>query len=336
MTAPRAVSLAWVMTVLWLAMAFVMFAAPQWSHAQSPEPVRRLGYLGTGSPDSGFHAQFVQGLRELGWAVGRNIEIEYRFAEGRYDRLPEFAAELVRLNVEIIVAQPTAAALAARNATRTIPIVMLNTGDPVGLGLVASLGRPAGNVTGTAYTVGSETFGKGLELLKEAVPKLGRVAVLSNPANPGQPLAIDNLRKAAAPLGLRLLLFEARSPEEFAEVFERMAGDRAEALLVVAESLYLLHRTRLVALAAKHRMPVMYGTRENVEAGGLMSYGPSLAHASRRGAVFVDRILKGAKPADLPVEQPTQFELVVNLKTARELGLTLAPSLLLRTSAVVE
>jgi len=320
-----------------LAMAFFVLAVvPQTADAQASEKVRRIGYLGTGSPTSGFHEQFLQGLGELGWVEGKNIAIEYRFADGRYERLPELAAQLVRLNVDIIVAQPTASAMAARNATRTIPIVMINVGDPVGLGLVASLARPAGNVTGTAFTVGSETFGKTLELLKEAVPNARRVAVLSNPANPAQALAIRDLNSAAGSMGLRLFLLEARGPDEFGGVFAKIAKERIEALVVVAESLFVLHRTLLADLALKHQVPTVYGIRENVAAGGLMSYGPNLSYASRRGATFVDKILKGAKPADLPVEQPTKFELVINLKTAKALGLTMPPSLLLRSDQVIE
>ena len=318
-----------------LAAAFSL-AAPLTADAQSAGNVRRIGYLGTGSPASGFHEQFLQGLRELGWVVGQNIDVEYRFADGRYERLPQLAAELVRLKVDVIVAQPTASAMAAKNATRTIPIVMINAGDPVGIGLVASLARPAGNVTGTAYTVGSETFRKGLELLKEAVPKVRRVAVLSNPANPAQALAITELKDAAQSLGFRLLLLEARGPDEFGDVFAKISKERADALLVVAESLFVLHRTQLADLALKYQVPTMHGIRENVAAGGLISYGPNLSHQSRRAAIFVDKILKGVKPAELPVEQPTKFELVINARTAKALGLTMPPSLLLRSDEVIE
>jgi putative ABC transport system substrate-binding protein len=212
---------------------------------------------------------------------------------------------------------------------------MINVGDPVGIGLVVSLARPAGNVTGTAFGVGLETFGKALELLKEAVPKTRYVAVLSNPGNPAQALAIRDLKVAAQSLGLRLLLLEARGPDEFGRAFAEIAKEPVDALFVVAESLFLLHRTALADLALKYRLPTMYGVRENVDAGGLMSYGPSLAHNSRRAAAFVDKILKGAKPADLPVEQPTKFELVVNLKTARALGLNISPSLLQRADELI-
>jgi putative ABC transport system substrate-binding protein len=317
-------------------LALGMAAAPIAAEAQPAGKVYRIGYLGSGSSTSGFHDAFRQGLRELGWVEGQNIVIDYRFADGRFDQLPELAADLVRLKVDIIVAQPTPAALAARNATRSIPIVIINVGDPVGLGLVASLARPAGNVTGTAFDVGLETFGKALELLKEAIPKANHVAVLSNPANPAQALAISYLKVAAQSLGLRLLLREARGPDEFGRVFAEIAKERVDALLVVAESLFQLHRTPLADLALKHRLPTMYGIRENVLAGGLMSYGPSLSQNSRRAATFVDKILKGAKPADLPVEQPTKFELVINLKTAKDLGLTIPQSVLARADELIQ
>ena len=319
-----------------VAAGVVLLAAPIATEAQPAAKVFRIGYLGSGSSASGFHEAFGQGLRELGWIEGQNIVIDYRFANGRFDRLPELAADLVRLKVDIIVAQPTPAALAARNATRSIPIVIINVGDPVGLGLVASLARPAGNVTGTAFDVGLETFGKALELLKEAIPKASHVAVLSNPANPAQALAISYVKVAAQSLGLRLLLREARGPDEFGRVFAEIAKERVDALLIVAESLFLLHRTPLADLAVKYRLPTMYGFREHVLAGGLMSYGPSLPHNSRRAATFVDKILKGAKPADLPVEQPTKFELVINLKTAKDLGLTIPVSLLARADEVIQ
>jgi len=336
MKVPVAIALARSVIALGLAVALSIIAAPGVASAQSAGTVRRIGYLSSGSPASGFHEQFQQGLRDLGWVVGQNIDIEYRFADGRYERLPALAAELVRLNVDIIVAQPTTPAMAAKNATRTIPIVMINVGDPVALGLVASLARPAGNVTGTAFAVGLETIGKGLELLKEAVPGLRRVAVLSNPANPNQPLAVRDLKGVGQQLGLRLLLLEARAPDDFGNIFAEIGKERADAILVVAESLFILHRTQLANLALKYRLPSMFGVRENVTAGGLISYGPSLSNASRRAATFVDKILKGAKPADLPVEQPTKFELVINLKTAKALGLTIPPSLLLRADQIIE
>jgi putative ABC transport system substrate-binding protein len=292
--------------------------------------------LKTQGPHFGVDA-FRQGLRELGWAEGRNIVIDYRFAEGRLDRLPDLAAELVRLKVDIIVAQATPGAAAAKNATETIPIVMVPVGDPVGLGLIASLARPGGNVTGVSYSVGGlEIAGKQLELLKETLPKVRRVAVLSNPANPAHALVIRELNVAARSLGVQLQLLEARGPNEFDGAFAAMATERVGALLVVADTMFVLQRTRLADLAARSRLPAAYGWREHVEAGGLMSYGPSLRDLFRRSATFVDRILKGAKPGDLPVEQPTKFELVINLKTAKALGLTIPPSLLSRADHISE
>ena len=315
-------------------------AAPLAAQAQPAGKVPRVGYLSAGSySDSqalGFLDAFRLGLRELGWVEGQNIAIDYRFAEGRFDRLPDLAAELVRLKVDVIVAVPTPAAAAARNATETIPIVMMSGSvDPVGLGFIASLARPGGNVTGLSYGAGTEIFGKGLELLKETVPKVRRVAILSNPASPIQPLIIKEVDVAARSLGVQLQLLEARGPNEFDGAFAAMAKERVGALLVVADSIFILHRTRLADLAARSRLPAAYGTRESVDAGGLMSYGPSVRDLVRRSATFVDKILKGAKPGDLPVEQPTKFDLVINLKTAKALGLTIPPSLLLRADEVI-
>lgn len=318
------------------ALALGLLAASPAVNAQSAGKVYRIGYLGSGFPASGFHEAFVAGLRDLGWVEGQNVVIDYRFAESRLERLPGLAVELLGQKADVIVAQPTPAAVAARNATRSIPIVMINVGDPVGLGLAASLARPAGNVTGVAFDVGLETFAKGLELLKETVPGARRVAVLSNPANPAQRLALANLEAAAPSLGLQLSFIEARNPGEIERAFAQIARDRAQALFVAAEATFILHRARLAELALAHKLPAMFGVRENVDAGGLASYGPSLTHNSRRAATFVDKILRGAKPGELPVEQPTKFELVVNLKTAKALGLTIPQSVLLRADAVIE
>ncbi|HEV2056810.1 MAG TPA: ABC transporter substrate-binding protein [Methylomirabilota bacterium] len=286
---------------------------------------------------SPFLDAFRQGLRELGWVEGQNIVIDYRYAEGRFDRLPDLAAELVRLKVDIIVAQPLPAAAAAKNATETIPIVMISGGaDPVGLGLIATLARPGGNVTGSSYSAGQEIGGKQLELLKKTVPKVRRVAILSNPANPGHPPMVGELNVAARSLGVQLQLLEVRGPNEFDGAFAAMATERAGALLVLSDGMFNLHRTRLADLAARSRLPAAYGVREFVDAGGLMSYGPSLRDLYRRSAAYVDKILKGAKPADLPVEQPTKFELVINLKTAKALGLTIPPSLLQRADELIQ
>ena len=321
---------------LWMAVLLGGIALAQTAGAQSAGKIKRIGYLSSNSRASGFHESFQEGLRELGWIAGQNIEMQYRFADGKTERLPQMAAELVRLRVDLIVAQPTTAALAARNATSTIPIVMVNVGDPVRLGLVDSLAHPGGNLTGVAYGVGLDSIVKALELLKVAVPGVRRVAVLSNPANPNQAHAIEDVAAAAQSLGLRLLLLEARDPDEFDGVFAAIARDGADALFVVVESLFIQHRAQLAERALKQRLVSVYGARENVEAGGLMSYGPRLTQTSRRAASFADRILKGMKPADLPVEQPTKFELVVNLRTARALGLSIPQSLLLRADHVIE
>jgi len=315
-----------------------LLAAPVAADAQSAGKVFRIGYLGSGSSTSNPHlpGAFRQGLRELGWIEGQNIVIEYRFAEGRLDRLPDLAAEVVRLKVDIIAASPTPAALAAKNATGTIPIVFTSVPDPVGLGLVASLARPGGNVTGLTYSVGFNIFGKDLELLKEAVPKVRRVAVLSNPASPSQPLTMSEIRGAARSLGLQLLLLEARGPGDFDGAFAAMAKERVGALFVVTDPAFIPHRARLANLTAKSRLPSIFTQREDAEAGALMSYGPSLSDIYRRAATYVDKILKGAKPADLPVEQPTKFELVINLKTARAIGLALPQSLVQRADEVIQ
>ncbi len=312
--------------------------APLSTDAQQAGKVPRIGYLSASSPSGGprLLEAFRKGLRELGWVEGQNIVIDYRYAEGRFDRLPDLAAELVRLKVDIIVAVPTPAAAAAKNATGTIPIVMVSVGDPVGIGLIASLARPGGNVTGLSYSVDQKIFGKGLELLKETVPKIRHVAILWNPANPAHPLAIREVNVAARSLGLQLQLLEARGPNEFDGAFAAMAKERVGALLVVADSMFILHRTRLADLAARSRLPAMYGVRESAEAGGLMSYGPSSSDLWRRAATYVDKILNGAKPADLPVEQPTKFELVINLKTAKALGLTIPQSMFIRADEVIE
>jgi len=316
----------------------VLLASPRASEAQQAGKVPRIGYLRSTSPSDRppLLDAFRQGLRELGWVEGRNIVIDYRYAEGRFDRLPDLAAELVRLKVDIIVASPTPAAAAAKNATQTIPIVMIAVTDPVGLGLIASLARPGGNVTGLSYSVGPEIIGKQLELLKETVPKVRRVAILSNPANPSQPLSIRELKVAARSLGVQLQLLEAQGPNEFDGAFAAMATERVGALLVMSDSMLNSHRTRLADLAARSRLPAAYGLRENVEAGGLVSYGPSVRDLFRRSATYVDKILKGAKPADLPVERPTKFDLVINLKTVKALGLTIPQSLLGRADEVIQ
>jgi putative ABC transport system substrate-binding protein len=303
--------------------------------------VYRIGYLSIGSGTGAVYTRplegFRQRLRELGWVEGRNIAIEFRYAEGRADRLPGLADELVRLKVDIITAVPTPAALAARNATNTIPIVGMSLTEPVAVGLVASLARPGGNVTGVSYTFGTEIFGKQLELLRDVAPKVRRVAVLASPTGiPAYPQMLDAVRAAARSLGLELQLLEVREPSDFDSAFAAMAKERVGALLVMGHSLFFIHRARLADLAARNRLPSMSTQEQWVDAGGLMSYGPNFVDLYRRGATYVDRILKGAKPGDLPIEQPTNLSLVLNLKTARRLGLTIPPAMLQRADQVIE
>jgi putative ABC transport system substrate-binding protein len=314
-----------------------VLAAPLGAEAQPAGKVSRIGVLAHSSATlyRGYVDALREGLRELGWIEGQNLVIEYRFSDGHRDRLASLAAELVSLKVDVIVATPTPPAVVAKSATATIPIVMVNAGDPVGVGLVASLARPGGNVTGLSFSVGVD-YGKVLELLLEAVPKARRVAILTNPANPVQPLLVRDLKTAGQSLGIPLLFLEAGGADDIERAFVTVAKERVGALLVVGDSVLGLHRTKIATLAAKNRVPAAYGARENVDAGGLMSYGPNVLANFKRAAVFVDKILKGANPADLPVEQPTKFELVVNLKTAKALGLTIPPSLLLRADQVIE
>jgi putative ABC transport system substrate-binding protein len=315
-------------------------AVPLAAEAQQAAKIARIGYL---SPNLAFsphtHEAFRQGLRDLGYVEGRNLAIEYRDAEGKAERLPALAAELVALKVDVIVTGGgTPTALAAKQATRTIPIVFAGVADPVTSGLVTSLARPGGNVTGSSNLT-PELVGKRLEQLTQAVPGVSRVAVLWQPGGLGQRTEKDMLKGAevaALAVGVRLQFVEARGPENFDRAFSDMTRARAGALTVLPSNMFINERTRLVDLAAKHRLPAVYGLREFVDAGGLMSYGPNLADLSRRAATYVDKILKGAKPGDLPVEQPTKFELVINLKTAKTLGLTIPPSLLQRADEVIQ
>ena len=316
-----------------------LLLTPLAADAQQAGKLYRIGFLSgqtaTDPEMSRLLGVFLQGLRDLGYVEGRNIAIEYRWAEGRVERFPDLAVELVRLKVDVIVATTSPAAHAAKDATRTIPIVTVLAGDPVGSGLVASLARPGGNVTGlTSMSV--ELGPKLLQLLREAVPKVSRVAVLSNPGNQFAALQLREVEVAARVLGVQLQLLEARGPEQFDSAFAAMAKERAGALLVLTDPLFFFHRTRIADLAAKSRLPAIYALRAHVEAGGLMAYAPSLDDLLRRAATYVAKILKGANPADLPVEQPTKFELVVNMKTARALGLTIPPSVLLRADHVIE
>jgi putative tryptophan/tyrosine transport system substrate-binding protein len=307
--------------------------------AQQAGKIPRIGYLSPGSASAGLVARdqaFRQGLRELGYVEGKNIVIEYRYAEGKFDRLAGLAAELVRLKVDVIAAALTQASLAAKVATKTIPVVILGVSDPLGSGLIASLARPGANITGTS-SMTSEVVGKSLEILKEAVPKISRVAVLWNPDNAVfQAQMLKEAEFAAGVLGLRLQTFGARGSDELDRAFAAITGASVDALLVLADPILAFHQRRIVDFAEKSRLPAIYGIKEYAAAGGLMHYGPNIDGQFRRAASYVDKILKGAKPADLPVEQPTKFQFVINLKTAKTLGLTFPLPLLGRADEVIE
>jgi putative ABC transport system substrate-binding protein len=315
-----------------------VLAAPLAASAQQPGKVLRIGWLGgpTWETAQPFVRPFLQGLKDLGWVEGQNIIIEWRFGGGRAERLPDLAAELVRLRVDLIVVPSTPTALAAKNATTTIPLVTVGGNDPVGLGLVASLARPGGNITGLTGSLGPEIAGKQFELLKETVPKVSRVSVLWNPATPGNALALREAEVAAGALGVELQPLEARSLGDFDGAFAAMSAKRTGALLVLADVMFVTHQTRLAALGAKSRLPAMYAQREFVDDGGLMSYGARFSDNFRRAATYVDKILKGAKPADLPIERPTRFELIINSKTAKALGLTIPQSVLGRADQIIQ
>ena len=309
--------------ITWIACAT---ACPISALAQERGKIPRIGYLSPASARSGILLRddmFRQGLRDLGYFEGTNIVIEYRFADGQFERLPALAKDLVDINVDVIVASVTQASLAARDATRTIPIVIAGVSDPVGSGLIANLARPGGNITGTASQT-SEVVGKSLEFLKEAIPGIARVSVLWNPANSiFQKQMLKEAETAGAALKVRLNDLGARNADELTSVFTRISQDRPDALLVLADPLLIWHQKRIIDFASKERLPAIYATKEHAVAGGLMTYGPYIEGQFRRAATYVDKILKGAKPADLPVEQPTQFELVINLKTAKELGISI-------------
>ena len=307
--------------------------------AQPARKIPRIGWLNLSAHPAGPHPfleAFREELRYLGYVEGQNLVIEDRHVEGSQERLADLAAELVRLQVDVLVVGGTAATRAAQHATHTIPIVMAGTADPVGQGLVASLARPGGNITGLSLLM-AELPGKGLELLKETVPQSARVAVLGNPADPTYEARLHNLRMAAQALGLHLHILEVRRADELDTAFAAMTREGADALLVLPDvALMDPLRGRITALAAQSRLPAMYGWRAYAEAGGLIAYGPSLQEMWRRAASYVDKLLKGAKPADLPVEQPTKFELVLNRKTAQALGITFPPTLLVSADEVIQ
>jgi len=313
--------------------------AATWSFAaaaQTPSKIPQVGYIAGGNPIVGGHIfeAFRQGLRELGYVEGQTITLDVRWAEGRLERVPELIAELVRLKVDVLVVGNSPTALAAKSATRTIPIVMF-AGDPVALGLVASLARPGGNVTGQSY-LNVELNSKRLELIKQLVPDLTRIAVLRNPTVAIHANFWQTTEVAARKLGVTLQPLDVRGPEDFEAAFAAATRDNAQAILAFDDPVTIAYTSQIVALAANSRLPTMYGFREFPDNGGLMSYGPNFVVLFRRAATFVDKILKGAKPADLPVEQATKFELVMNLKTANALGLTVPPSLLAQADEVIE
>jgi putative ABC transport system substrate-binding protein len=313
--------------------------APRVSEAQQATKVPRIGYLGpTLAANPHMIEAFLQGLRDLGYVEGRNVVIEYRSAEGKLERYPALVAELVALKVDVIFVPGTPAAVAAKQATKTIPIVFTAVADPVADGLVTSLARPGGNVTGLSG-FSPELVGKRLELLKQAVPGVSRVAVLWQPGSVPELTEKHMLKEAdvaARALGVRPQFVEARGPADFDRAFSDMTRARAGALTVLGTPMFFTERRRLVDLAAKNRLPAVYGTRDYVDVGGLMTYGPNTADLVRRAASYVDKILKGAKPADLPVEQPTKFELLINLKAAKALGLTIPQSLLGRADQIIQ
>ena len=309
-----------------------LLAVPLAAEAQQPRgKSARIGLLGDVPPF--LDEAFRQGLRELGYIEGQNIVIEHRSPEWKYERLPGLAADLVRLKVDVIVAASPAATKAAKHATSTIPIVFTVSGDPVAEGFVASLARPGGNITGLA-TISPDLVGKQLEMLKGIAPMVSRVAVLQNPNTHRG--VLRQAEGSARGLGVQLHILEARTPSEIETAFATMSSQRMEGILVLRDAVFRAQRTQITALAAKNRLPAVYGLREEAEAGGLIAYGASVPQLYRRAAAYVDKILKGAKPGDLPIEQPTKFELVINLKTAKALGLTIPQSLLQRADQVIE
>jgi putative ABC transport system substrate-binding protein len=312
-------------------------AGPLAARAQQTR-IYRIGYLAPGSISLGAVAPFnalVDALRELGWVERKNVAFERRYAENHLERLSEFAAELVRLNIDVILAGGTLGPLAAKRATTTIPIVMTAAGDPVGSGLVASLAQPGGNVTGMSL-MAPDLGGKRLELLKEILPRLSHVAVLWNAANPYPALVFKETQAAGQKLGIQVQSLEVRGPDDFDGAFETTRRQRPDALITVEDPLTVTYRKRIADIAVDEQLPSLHGVREFVEAGGLISYGVNVTDLFRRAAGYVDKILKGAKPADLPVQQPTKFEMVINLKSGKALGLNLSPTLLARADEVIE
>jgi putative ABC transport system substrate-binding protein len=320
-------------------LALGLFLAPLVAIAQQAGRVPHIGVLAPGeapSPAEPNIAAFRQALQNLGYVDGQTVAMEYRYALGRVERIPDLVAELVRLKLDILVVGSGAAARAAKHTTQTIPVVFVGGSDPVGSGLVAGLAWPGGNLTGLSFAFSEGFGGKWVELLAEAVPKVSRVAVLRHAASPLHPTYNKDLPAAAQALGLTLQSIQVNDLADLDGAFATMTKERADALIVDASVFLATHHSRVVELAAKHRLPAMYSLRHYVDAGGLISYGVSIADLWRRAATYVDKILKGAKPGDLPVEQPMKFELVINLKTARALGLTIPPSLLFQADELIQ
>jgi putative ABC transport system substrate-binding protein len=325
------------MRLIWLAVVFTLgpFLAPLGAEEQQAGRMPRIGHLSTAAGFGPREEAFRLGLRELDYIEGKNVVVVWRFAEGHEDRLAPLAAELVRLNVDIIVTDGAAVTRAAKSATRTIPIIMKNDGDPVASGHVASLARPGGNITGLTSLV-TGLSAKRLEVLTEVIPGVSRVALVWNPTNPQSVTVFKETQAAAQTLGVQLQSHEVRDPRDFDAAFQATTKARARAVTIVSDSVMFAHRAQILELAAKQKLPTMHPQRQWVEDGGLISYGPNFPDLSRRAATYVDKILKGAKPGDLPVEQPTKFELVINLKTAKALGLTIPQSLLIRADEVIK
>jgi ABC-type uncharacterized transport system substrate-binding protein len=317
--------------ILVYALPALILTTIHFAEAQQATKIPRIGFGAATGPDS--IVEFRRGLRDLGYIEGKNILIEYRYAKGVAE-FPNLVAELVRLKVDVIVVTSTVAAQAAKNATTTIPVIFTSVGDPVGTGVVASLARPGGNVTGFS-NLSPELSGKQLELLKEAFPKISHVAVLSETANTGNAASLGEMKVAAEALRVTLQRLEVRGPDDFEPAFSAIKRERASALIVLRNNVIRAHLAQIVGLAIKSRLPALYPDSFSTDAGGLMSYGPKPFEQSRRVAIYVDKILKGAKPADLPVEQPTKFEFVINLKTARQIGLTIPPNVLARADKVI-
>jgi putative ABC transport system substrate-binding protein len=326
----------------WVGILAIILSLVAWvgmAEAQQPKKIPRIGFLSPQSPSDPriqrFREAFRQDLRELGWVEGKNIVIEYRWAEGKTERLADLAAQLLSLKVDVIVAATTPAIQAAKQATGTIPIVMAVAVDPVATGFVASIARPGGNITGLSM-MATDLVGNQMQLLKELLPKISRVALLWNPTNPSNAPQFRQAQDEARAFGLRLQSLEARDPSEIDSAFAAMTRERAGAVIVLADTMFVDHRTRIADLSAKSRLPAVYGLTDHAEAGGLMVYGANVADMYRRAATYVDKILKGAKTADLPVEQPTKFEFVINLKAAKQIGLMIPQSVLFRADRVIK